>query len=238
MKTNTSTQPTTKSIILVGGDKGGVGKSTVARALVDFLSRNGVRFTGYDGDDTNPTFLRFFPDAVRIHTKNIKGFEPLINALESDAACHVVDLGAGTSIVLGQFAEQTGFLELVSQYGARVVVLFVLAPGADSIGLLKTLSEQYGEQVAYVVARSNAIPGTWDLWEGSKARKRLLDELGAVEITIPALDAEAFSLVDRHSLKWSATPEDKRLSLATRSYVRRWLAKVFAEFEKAKVLSP
>jgi Mrp family chromosome partitioning ATPase len=236
MKTNTSTPPTTKSIILVGGDKGGVGKSTVARALADYLGKKDAGFTGYDGDDTNPTFLRFFPDAVRIHTKSVKGFEPLINALESDKGQHLVDLGAGTSIVLSHFADQTGFLDLTREYGARVVILFVLAPSADSIGLLKMLSEQYGNAVSYVIARSNAIPGTWDLWDGSKARKRLIEELAAVEITIPALDAEAFSLVDRFSLRWSVAADDKRLPLASRSYIHRWLAKVFGEFDKAKLV--
>lgn len=236
MKPNTSTPTTTKSIILVGGDKGGVGKSTVARALADFLTRKSVGFIGYDGDDTNPTFLRFFPSAVRIHTKSVKGFEALINGLEAQQTHQLVDLGAGTSIVLGHFADQTGFIELARNYSARVVLVFVLAPSEDSIGLLKILADQYGDTVNYVVARSNAIPGTWDLWDGSKTRKRLLDELAAVEINIPALDSEAFSLAGRNSLMWSAAADDKRLPLASRSYIHRWLGKVFGEFDKAKLV--
>jgi hypothetical protein len=235
MKT-TPDQISTKAIILVGGDKGGVGKSTVARAIADYLAEKAVTFTGYDGDDTNPTFLRFFPEAVRIHTKSVKGFEPLINGLEAEPSHQLVDLGAGTSIVLTHFADQTGFIDLAREYGVRVIVVFVLAPSADSVGLLKTLAEQYGNRVSYVIARSNAIPGTWDLWEGSKARKRLLDELNAIEIHIPALDAEAFSLVDRNSLRWSAAVEDKRLPLASRSYIHRWLTKVSVEFDKAKLV--
>lgn len=120
MKTTNST--TTRTIILVGGDKGGVGKSTVARALADFLAKKEVRFTGYDGDDANPTFLRFFPESTRIHTKSVKGFEPLINSLESDITHQLVDLGAGTSLVFSRFTDETGFIDLARDHGARVVV--------------------------------------------------------------------------------------------------------------------
>lgn len=226
---------TSKVTILVGGDKGGVGKSTVARAIADYLDAKGIAFTSFDGDDTNPTFLRFVEGAGRIHTKSVKGFEPLINGLESDSTHQLVDLGAGTSIVLSHFCDQTGFLDLATEYGAKILIVFVLAPSADSISLLKTLAEQYGSRVKYLIARSNSTSGTWDLWENSKARKRLLDELAAVEISIPTLDAEAFSLVDRYSLRWASAVTDKRLPLASRSYIHRWIAKVSSEFEKAKL---
>jgi len=237
MKNTTEVQKTNKTIVLVAGDKGGVGKSCLARAIASYLIENGVRYRGYDGDDTNPTFFRFFPDVQRIHTKSPKGFEALINGLEGDEPCQLADLGAGTSIVLGQFIDQTGFLELAASYGSRIVFVFVLAPGADSAGLLQILAERYGNKVTYVIARSNAIPGTWDLWEGSKTRKRLLEDLGAVEIAIPALDAEAFSLADRHSLQWTAAATDKRLPLACRSYVHRWINKVYVEFGKVPALT-
>lgn len=232
---STPTTEISKAIILVGGDKGGVGKSTVARAIADYFFAKGISFSGFDGDDTNPTFLRFVEGSGRIHTKSVKGFEPLINGLESDATHQLVDLGAGTSIMLSQFCDQTGFLDLAKEYGARILIVFVLAPSADSINLLKTLAEQYGDRVTYIIARSNSTSGTWDLWESSKARKRLLDELKAVEITIPMLDAESFSLVDRYSLRWASAVSDKRLPLACRSYIHRWLAKVSTEFEKAKL---
>lgn len=236
----TSARDPKRLIVLVGGDKGGVGKSTVARALAEYFNRNQTQYIGYDGDDTNPSFLRFFGNAERLNTKTLKGFEPLVNHLEGDERLvQLVDLGAGTSLVLGQFCEQTGLIDFASQFDAQVTFLFVLAPSADSVGLLKILTEQYGDRIRYVIARSEAIPGTWSLWEESKTRNRLLVELAATEISIPALDAETYSMIDRHSLGWSSAAADKRLPLVNRSYVHRWLARVFAEFEKSKsVLMP
>lgn len=225
---------TTKTIVLVGGDKGGVGKSTVARSLVEFYQREKSSFVAFDGDDTNPTLTRFFKAAERLYTKSPKGFEPLINNLETDKAIQLVDLGAGTSTILLQFADQTGFIDVAMANGAKVTFVFVLAPGLDSINLLKILSEQYGDKLNYVIARNNAIPGTWDLWDGSQTKKRLIGELEAIEIEIPKLDAEAYSFVDKKNLPWSEAAKSKEVPLASRSYVFRWAEKLSAEFDKAK----
>jgi hypothetical protein len=230
-------EPTaTQTIVFVGGDKGGVGKSTVARTLLEFYQQEKVPFVAFDGDDTNPTLTRFHKTAERLSTKTPKGFEPLMNNLEGGKGVQLVDLGAGTSIILNLFAEQTGFFEVAKAHGAKVTFLFVLAPSADSINLLKILSEQHGNRIAYVVARNNAIPGTWDLWEGSKTRVWVLSVLGGIELEIPILDAEAFALVDRKGLPWGEALHSKEVRLVARSYVFRWRQKVFAEFGKAKGL--
>jgi hypothetical protein len=105
----------------------------------------------------------------------------------------------------------------------------------DSIHLLKILFEQYGERLRYVIAKSEALPGNWDLWAASKTREALL-KANAVEITIPALDADAFALADRYSLSWDAAGQDTRLPLASRSYLKRWRKQLFSEFDKAASL--
>jgi hypothetical protein len=231
---NTTPDKIVKTIVFVGGDKGGVGKSTVARALGEFYRRDRIALVVFDGDDTNPTLSRFIKDAERLYTKAAKGFEPLINNLEGDKPIQLVDLGAGTSLALGQFADQTNFADVAEANGAKITFVFVLAPGADSINLLKLLVEQQGNRMQYVVAKNNAIPGTWDLWDGSKTKAKILGELGGIELTIPILDAETFTLIDRKGLTWTEASQAKEIPLASRSYVFRWVQKVFAEFERAK----
>jgi hypothetical protein len=236
--------PATQTIVFVGGDKGGVGKSTVARTLLEFYQQEKVPFIAFDGDDTNPTLTRFFKTAERLSSKTPKGFEPLMNNLEEregqegpgERPVQLVDLGAGTSIVLNQFVEQTGFFEVAKAQGAKVTFVFVLAPSADSINLLKILSEQHGRRLAYVIVRNNANPGTWDLWEGSKTRGWVLSALDGIELEIPILDAEAFAQVDRKGVSWREALLSKEVKLVARSYIFRWRQKVYAEFEKAKGL--
>lgn len=193
----------------------------------------------FDGDDTNPTFQRFWPEVKRLFSKNTKGFEVLINNLEAPESIQLVDLGAGTSLTLIDFADKTDFLKMCEEHEAKVTFFFTLAPSVDSVGLLKRLSEQFTDRVDYVVARSEAIPGSWDLWETSNTRKTVLEKYHAIEISVPALDGDAFSAVDRLTnnkdrLTWAAAAEMKEVPLVSRAYVGRWLEKTFAQYEKVK----
>jgi len=186
-----------KRQILVCGDKGGVGKSTIARTLAEWLATKNAGTLLFDGDDTNPTFTRYFPKAQRLLTKTTKGFEVLINNLEEKAPLQLVDLGAGTSLTLVQFAEKTDYIATCSEFAAKVTFVFALAPSADSIGLLKILSESFGASADYVICRNEANSGSWGLWEGSATRKTILKEYRGIELMIPVLDPDAYSVVDR-----------------------------------------
>ena len=46
------------AVILVGADKGGVGKTTVSRALLDFLDRKNVMARAFDTENPRGTLQR------------------------------------------------------------------------------------------------------------------------------------------------------------------------------------
>jgi len=47
-------------IHLVGGEKGGVGKSVVARLLAQYFIDHGIAFLGFDSDRSHGALLRFY----------------------------------------------------------------------------------------------------------------------------------------------------------------------------------
>ena len=51
-----------RSLNFIGGEKGGVGKSVVARALAQYYIDKGRPFTGFDTDRSHTTFARFYAD--------------------------------------------------------------------------------------------------------------------------------------------------------------------------------
>lgn len=51
-------------IILVGGDKGGVGKSFLARIAAGLLLKRGSSVHGFDGDSRNPHLARYYQSAA------------------------------------------------------------------------------------------------------------------------------------------------------------------------------
>ena len=49
-----------KRVIWVTGGKGGVGKSTFARGLLDILREAGLNVAAFDGDPTNAQLFRYY----------------------------------------------------------------------------------------------------------------------------------------------------------------------------------
>ena len=59
------------SLNFIGGEKGGVGKSVVARVLAQYFIDKNELFTGFDTDRSHTSFIRFYEDFVDdISTRN------------------------------------------------------------------------------------------------------------------------------------------------------------------------
>ena len=56
----------TPTVILIGADKGGVGKTTVARTLVDYLTAQGIRLRAFDTEAPKGALYRFHPKITEI----------------------------------------------------------------------------------------------------------------------------------------------------------------------------
>lgn len=52
------------SLNFIGGEKGGVGKSVVARLLAQYFIDKGQPFTGYDTDRSHASFTRFYAESA------------------------------------------------------------------------------------------------------------------------------------------------------------------------------
>jgi len=53
-------------VIVVGADKGGVGKTTVSRTLLDYFTANNVPTRAFDTESPRGTLKRFHPDVTEI----------------------------------------------------------------------------------------------------------------------------------------------------------------------------
>src|SRR5260370_42586654 len=53
-------------VIVVGADKGGVGKTTVSRTLLDYFSANNVPTRAFDTESPRGTLMRFHPGITEI----------------------------------------------------------------------------------------------------------------------------------------------------------------------------
>jgi len=85
------------AVILVGGDKGGVGKTTVARTLIDYFGAHQTPTRAFDTESPRGTLKRFHPDLTEVVNvtavaDQMKIFDTLGSA---DAKVTVIDVRAG-----------------------------------------------------------------------------------------------------------------------------------------------
>src|SRR5580704_1991671 len=83
------------TVILIGADKGGVGKTTVARTLLDYLRKQEVPTRAFDTEAPKGTLQRFHPEVSEIVDVTAVADQMRIFDTVSGSAVTVIDVRAG-----------------------------------------------------------------------------------------------------------------------------------------------
>src|SRR5688500_6171848 len=133
------------AVIVVGADKGGVGKTTVSRTLLDYFSAHNVPTRAFDTEAPKGTLKRFHPDVTDVVDMTrvpdqMKIFDTL-NA--SDAAVTLIDIRAGLMSPTLQALRDIGFIEAAKKGQITFAVFHILGPTIASL-------EEIAETAAYL----------------------------------------------------------------------------------------
>lgn len=232
----------TKRLIFVTGDKGGTGKSTFARGLLDVLQHKGIEFTAYDSDKRNAQLYRYYKEqgdgVKRINILSRGGADALIDDMEQvNSPVMLVDLPAGAGEAFERFEAEMGLISTANELGYQVSVVSVLSRVKDSVNALRIALEFAGDAVKTIAVKNLYFgePDKFRLFDGSKVRERLLEQAGMV-ITLPDLFDDTYELIDQQSLPFHQAAGDKSpLTRAHRSRVYQWLKLFEAEVSKAGI---
>jgi hypothetical protein len=232
------------AVILVGADKGGVGKTTVSRTLADYFTAHQIPFRAFDTEAPKGTLKRFHPqitDIVDI-TKvpdQMKIFDTLNS---SDASVTLIDVRAGLMSPTLQALRDIGFIEAAKKGQITFAVFHILGPTIASLDEIAETAAYLGDARYFLV--KNFINNThffeWDEATHQAYFNRIKD---AVEVTIPKLNEMAAEQVDLASVPYvtfiankRASGEPASYSFVLRGYVRHWLGNVWAEYDRIKLI--
>ncbi|MBL6750809.1 MAG: mobilization protein [Nevskia sp.] len=227
------------TIHFIGGEKGGVGKSLVARLLAQYLIDHQLPFLGFDSDRSHGTLMRFYAGfASPVAIDRYESLDAVVEAAVHDPERRiVVDLAAQTHQPLVRWMEESGMLELAGELGVSVRYWHVMDSGKDSVELLGKLLGQFGERLSYVLVLNQLRGDDFQLFEKSAGIKERALALGAGMVTLGRLHEPAMNKIDAHNTSfWAAAHSgDKELTglgLLERQRVKIWLKKVYDEFDK------
>jgi hypothetical protein len=219
-------------LILTHGEKGGVGKTTVARLVADFLNSRNATYRAFDAEGATGQLLRFHPaETSAVNVASAASVAPVLDYLMEPGGRRLalVDLGARSGDEVKDWLYKGGALEEAEAARLGITVVYVLGGAVDSVGHLKECFGALGRDVTYVVVKNYGVAGKFEVYDQSNVRKDLL-AAGAREIAIPGLDGSVYQSVDRASLSFSAFADGQnaQFGYTERRYCRTWLRECFA----------
>ena len=231
-------QPTSK-IHLIGGEKGGVGKSLVSRLLAQYFIDHEWPFVGYDTDRSHGALLRFYAGyASPVLVDRYEALDNIIeSAVEQPGRRVLVDLAAQTHDPLVRWMDESGVLDMADLSAITLQYWHVMDAGRDSVDLLQRLLDRFGQRLRYVVVCNELRGDDFGMLQRSGQLDRAVG-LGAKVMHIRRLHDAVMQKIDaRNASFWSAGHvtgvEGPGLGLMERQRLKLWLHHAYGELAKA-----
>jgi len=228
-------------IHFIGGEKGGVGKSLVARLLAQYFIDRGTPFVGFDTDRSHGALLRFYADfAAPAVLDQHDSLDPVMEAAVEDPERRVVvDLAAQTQESLAKWLDDSDVFGFASEHGLTLTWWHVMDSGRDSVDLLRQWLDQFGGKIKLVIVLNEIRGECFEILEASGERERA-ESLGASVMTLRRLPDTTMQKIDRQSASfWAAVNHPDRaatgLGLLERQRVKVWLHRAYAELDSLAV---
>jgi hypothetical protein len=234
------TNPVSK-IHLIGGEKGGVGKSMVSRLLAQYFIDHQIPFVGFDTDRSHGSLTRFYSDyASPALVDSYEALDRIIeSAVDQPGRRVLVDLAAQTHDPLVRWMEESGVLDMADLSGIALNYWHVMDSGRDSVELLRKLLDRFGQRVHYVLVRNQLRGDDFGQLDRSGELERAKG-LGAQVMDLRRLHDAVVQKIDvRNSSFWAARNasaiDGPGLGLMERQRLKMWMSHAYAALETVGV---
>ncbi|MCB1378973.1 MAG: hypothetical protein KDK89_11485 [Alphaproteobacteria bacterium] len=232
------------TLILVGADKGGVGKTTVSRALLDFFARKNVLTRAFDTENPRGSLKRFYPSITEIvDLENVAHQMKILDTLDTaNVPVTLVDLKAGGLSYALDIFERIGVLEAARNGQFTLGLFHIVGSSIASLDEIGEISKYLGG-LEYVVTRNFINETNFFEWDEATSRKYFANIPKAHEIDIPKLNEMAYEQVDVAGVTFKDFIENRaadgqpgKFSFVLRGYVRKWCQEIDEEFARVKLI--
>jgi hypothetical protein len=210
-----------------------VGRTLVARLLVDFFLMEGRRVAAFDFDAEAPALIDFLPGYTsKAEVADIEGQMKLFDRLiVADQTPQVVDLAPAAFQQFFSVMRQIDFIDDARRRGIEPIALFIAAPDAVSARAYAGLRSLLPE-MALVPVYNEAVA------RGQRARKNFPPAQAVLApMQIPALPPLLYRHLEKPPFSFadfrSTPPQD--IPLDVYMELHRWMRRGFVEFREIEL---
>jgi hypothetical protein len=141
-----------------------VGKTLMARLLIEFQHANERPVLGFDLGSDGPALVEFLPELVTLAAiDDVRGQMALLEPLaRNDSAPKVIDVGQRALAQLFMILRDVDFAGVATGRAIKPIVLYVAAPGDESMRGYAILREQF-PSFGFVPVSNEALLGDADI---------------------------------------------------------------------------
>ena len=219
-------------IHFIGGEKGGVGKSLLARVLAQHFIDRGLPFIGFDTDRSHGALLRYYADyAAPMPLDGHDSLDRVVEAAAEDPARRVlVDLAAQTQAALVRWLDEAGVAAVAGELGVAINYWHVMDAGRDSVDLLARWLEGPGAALPLVLVLNEVRGENFALLESSGLLARAQAQ-GARTLRLRKLPDMLLQKIDGAGTSFWAAGQGSVLGLLDRQRLKLWLQRTGAELD-------
>lgn len=232
------------AVIVVGADKGGVGKTTISRTLLDYFAAKNTLTRAFDTEYPRGALKRFHPQVTEVvDITAVPDQMKILDTLStSEVKVSIIDIRAGQlSSTLKAFTD-VGFFDEVKAGTFNFGLFHVLGPSVASLEeIVEVIPFTAGKN--YFAVKNFINETSFFEWDPAVYDSYFKKIKGAVEVNIPKLNEMAYEQVDLSAVPFATFSKNRNAqghiannSLVLRGYVKTWLKQVHEEYDRIALL--
>ncbi|WP_316196587.1 hypothetical protein [Bradyrhizobium sp. SZCCHNS3053] len=219
-------------LVVVGADKGGVGKTFVSRATLDYFTAQGITARAFDTQQPDGNLVRFH--AGQTEVVDLSSSDDQIKVFDSLPKHDVtlIDIQAGLMTPTLVLLSDIGFLDMVKEGKLDISVLHVIGSTVQSLNEIAGTAKILEGSRHFIVKNHTNDAAFFTGINGVDAE---IMKSGSALIDIPKMDERATEYVEAAATSFSDYAKNGD-SIVMKGKVSKWLFKqVFPQFDAVKL---
>jgi hypothetical protein len=237
IKSVPSSQP--RYIHFIDGEKGGVGKTMLARVMVQWFIDHKLPFRAAEADRSNTDLLDVYPDHTALvmvsENERLSGKTDGLFQMASQSTV-VVDLPSQAFRPIADWIERNDLIEASAEYGIQIAKWFVSSGDHTSLRLFEETLRHFNGTIPHVLVRNLHSQTDWGTIEQNHQYQSLVQSYGVTVIDLPRLGYDERDLIDQHRLSFDSALAGNQLTVLQKTRVRKFLKGAYTAIESTGLL--
>ena len=229
-------------IHLMGGEKGGMGKSFLSRTVAAYHRQHDLDLVLFDADRTSADLFRIYGEIAgcrQVIFSEADKFDDAANSIFNaalDGHRVLVNLPAHVLSSLSPWIKNNDLLDMADDEGISFVSWFVSDCSVESLLLFELVLDTWGERMEHIFVANFGMTERWERLQEDQALKQRMTKLGVKLLKFPKFIGQSDrDKISALSLPFEQAAVAEELGKLGRRRTCKFLKEAYAQFEAAGV---